>query len=1091
MRRLAGQAALHAGRLAHALIQIAIALAVTALGLLALLSWRLSRGPLEISWLAPRLEQAINADAPVHIALGGAALAWEGFTGGVDRPLDIRVHDLVATDAAGKRIASIPRAEVSLVPHLLLLGRIVPRAIEVDSARLRVTRAADGSVTLDLGSLPEPAGQPAGAAPAMASGVPAGLLRELARPAAGDQPGARSSTWSQLRNVRIRDATIDVTDAQLGATWGLHGLGVDLVRMIEGGVAGRADATLRLGDQSAHIALGAQLDGATHRTRVTASVGQIVPATLAGQIAGGQILAPFALPVALNAIVGLTPDLVPDQISAHADLGAGALRLGQQGAIVFGGTLDAEGTPDKMALGLTRLEFAARQDGAHTAIRAHADIARAPAGEMDVAGTLDLDQVSFADLPALWPEGMGGPGTRPWITENIPDGIARNGHLDVALHLPADLSGVTVKHVAAGIDGEKLAVHWLRPVPPVEDVSAHLSMAGPDALDIAVTGGHQGGMRVTGGHVRIVGLDASDQFTDIEGDLAGPVPDLLAVLRHPRVKLLDRSPLPLKDAAGQIAGKVTVTKLPLRNALTMDDVNIRTTAKLTGLRLPGVVAGHDLDHGILSLDAASDGLHASGTATLAGLPADLQLTMDFRAGPPSQIQEKITVAGSVTGKQLRDLGLDVSDVVAGGMALEATLAMRRDGTGEAAVNADLAQATLTAEPVGFTKPAGRPATLTATVRLDGNSVTAIAPFRLEGEGLHVDGDANFAAGRPDTLKLRRAVLGPDTDLRAELRIPRGPGDPWRVNLAGASLDVTSQLERKPTPDQAPPPAEPPPGPPYVVDVRLDRVVLGKGRYIAGVVAHAENDGRLMRAASISGRTVATGGGVGGGGAPFQLAIVPKDGVRQLTGGTADAGALLLALDIDNKMQGGKMTITGHYDDTRRGRPLIGTATIEDFRIHKAPVLAKLLEAMTLYGLVELAQGPGLGFARLVAPFRLSRDMLELSDARAFNASLGMTANGSIDLTRQTADVQGTIVPAYFFNSLLGDIPVLGKLFSPERGGGLFAATYYVHGPLDDPSVSVNPLAALTPGFLRGVFGLFDSTPNAPEAPSQPRAGQAQ
>ena len=1086
MRRLLGQAARHTGRVAHALIQIGIALSVTALGLLALLSWRLSRGPLDVSWLAPRLEQAINAEATVHIALGGAALAWEGFTGGVDQPIDIRVHDLVATDAAGKRIAAIPRAEVSLVAHLLLLGRVVPRAIEVDGARLRVTRAADGAITLALGEPTDTSGQPA-AAP---GGVPASLLRELGRPAAGSQPGARSSTWSQLRRVRIRDATLDVTDRQVGATWGLHGLGADLQRMVEGGIVGRADATLRLGDQGTHVTVTAELDAETHRTRLTASLGQIVPAALAGQIAGGEVLAPFALPVALNATVGLAPDLTPDRISAHADLGAGTLRLGQQGAIVFNGALDAEGTPDRMALSLPRLEFAARADSAHTAVQAHADIARAPGGGMDVAGTLDLDQVAFADLPALWPEGVGGPGARPWITRNIPDGMARNGHLDVALHLPADLSGATVTHVAGGIDGEKLAVHWLRPVPPIEDASAHLSIAGPDALDIAVTGGHQGGLRVTGGHVRIVGLDAADQFADIEGDLAGPVPELLAVLRHPRVKLLDRSPLPLKDAAGQIAGKVTVTKLPLRNALTMDDVDIRTTAKLTGLRLPGVVAGRDLDHGTLSLDAASDGLHASGSATLAGLPADLQLVMDFRAGPPSQIQEKITVAGTVTGKQLGGLGLDVSDVLAGGMALEGTLAMRRDGTAEAAITADLAQATLTAEPVGFTKPAGRPATLTATVRLDGNTVTAIAPFRLEGESLHVDGDASFAAGRPDTLKLRRAALGPDTDLRAEVRIPRGPGDPWRVDLAGTSLDVTSQLDRKPTPDQAPSPAEPPPGPPYVVDVRLDRVVLGKGRYIADVVAHADNDGRLMRAASIAGRTVATGGGVGGGGAPFQLAIVPKGGVRQLTGGTADAGALLLALDIDDKMQGGKMTLTGHYDDTRRDHPLAGTATIEDFRIHKAPVLAKLLEAMTLYGLVELAQGPGLGFARLEAPFRLSRDMLELSDARAFNASLGMTAKGIIDLARQTADVQGTIVPAYFFNSLLGDIPLLGKLFSPERGGGLFAATYYVHGALDDPSVSVNPLAALTPGFLRGVFGLFDSTPNAPEAPSQPRPGQA-
>ena len=72
-----------------------------------------------------------------------------------------------------------------------------------------------------------------------------------------------------------------------------------------------------------------------------------------------------------------------------------------------------------------------------------------------------------------------------------------------------------------------------------------------------------------------------------------------------------------------------------------------------------------------------------------------------------------------------------------------------------------------------------------------------------------------------------------------------------------------------------------------------------------------------------------------------------------------------------------------------------------------------------------------------------------------------------------ADIEGTIVPAYVFNTLLGNLPLVGRLFSPEAGGGVFAATYRIQGALSDPAVTVNPLAALTPGFLRGLFGLFE------------------
>ena len=96
----------------------------------------------------------------------------------------------------------------------------------------------------------------------------------------------------------------------------------------------------------------------------------------------------------------------------------------------------------------------------------------------------------------------------------------------------------------------------------------------------------------------------------------------------------------------------------------------------------------------------------------------------------------------------------------------------------------------------------------------------------------------------------------------------------------------------------------------------------------------------------------------------------------------------------------------------------------------------------------------------------------MSDSHASSPSLGATAKGSVNLGASACDLQGTIVPAYFFNTLPGKIPLIGQLFSPERGGGLFAATYSLRGPCDDPSISVNPLATLTPGFLRGLFDIF-------------------
>ena len=47
--------------------------------------------------------------------------------------------------------------------------------------------------------------------------------------------------------------------------------------------------------------------------------------------------------------------------------------------------------------------------------------------------------------------------------------------------------------------------------------------------------------------MRITGLMQPQQIGVIEADIAGPLPDALALLREPRLALLDRHPIELKN----------------------------------------------------------------------------------------------------------------------------------------------------------------------------------------------------------------------------------------------------------------------------------------------------------------------------------------------------------------------------------------------------------------------------------------------------------------------------------------------------------------------------------------------------------------
>jgi hypothetical protein len=228
----------------------------------------------------------------------------------------------------------------------------------------------------------------------------------------------------------------------------------------------------------------------------------------------------------------------------------------------------------------------------------------------------------------------------------------------------------------------------------------------------------------------------------------------------------------------------------------------------------------------------------------------------------------------------------------------------------------------------------------------------------------------------------------------------------------------------------------------------------------------ENDGLVTKTARLS----ATAGD-----GPFTISIMPQPGGRKLVAEAQDAGAMLYAFDLVQSMKGGHLNVDGAYDDSNASHMLRGRAEITDFRVANAPVVVRLLQGISVYGLLDAAQGPGLGITRMEAPFQLGNDVLTLDDAHAASPSLGFTVKGQIDLGHHNVNLQGTVVPAYFFNSLLGKLPLIGRLFSPETGGGLFAAAYFIHGSFDNPDVLVNPLSAITPGFLRGFFGLFDTS----------------
>ena len=1063
--------------LLHRLVTLVITIVVLAGVALAAIAWRLSQGPVDVAWLTSRLEEAANADGgPTRLAIGSVALTWEGFRLGVDRPLDLRMTNVTVTDQSGRRRADIPQVEVSLSLYELLFGRVAPRAVALDAPQLTLLRGTDGTLSLDLGSLTEATDSTEPPQDRQTTKEPApvaGLLAELARPLAGGRDTTQDSLLSQLRVVRVRDARIVVVDRQLGITWRAPRAEIELRRRPEGGVDGTADIALAFGEQTARLTMSATLAAGATETHLRVRLTPVTPSVLARAAPALARLTVLDAPVSAEADLDLDANLVLHQASLNLHAAAGALRIGQSSVPILDAVLVASGTPDAIALQTLRVSLRGHEGGPQTLVAMQGTLQR-EADRLNAAVSIDIDQLDVADLGRFWPEAINAH-ARSWIVENMTAGVAHNGHADFGLTAPQDLSSVVVTRASGTVDGEGLQVHWLRPVPPIDNGRAQLRILDPDTMEIVATSGRQrlqnqrepsaGGIQIRGGRMRITGLQDVDQYSTIEADVVGSAPDALALLREPRLGMLDRHPIDLQNPAGQVNVKLTVNVM-LDHRVTMDDITIHAQGHLEGVHLGAVALGRDLDQGVFDLDATTNGLKLNGRALLASIPARLDMSMDFRPGPPTQVVETTTVSGQPDARQLAALGLDATSVLVGPMQMRATLTKRRNNQGEVAVTADLSQAEVHVAPLEWRKARDVPAKASVRLTLDHDRLTGIDNIQLDGEGLALRGRSEFKDGKIALFQVDRLMLGRSV-AQGTVRLPDGAGAGAIVaSFNGPTLDLAPRFGHRGSARKPPPQTkvEPPKGPPWILDARFDRVLMAQDRVASEVVLHAENDGSVFQRLHIEGRS--------GVRSPFLVQITPDQTGRALGASAADAGEFLRGFDVVRSMQGGRLSVQAHFEDAKPGRPLSGTATIEDFRIRNAPALGKLLQAMTLYGLVEVMQGPGLGFSRLIAPFRLTDDALDLAEARAFSPSLGLTAKGRIDLDAEQIDMQGTIVPAYFFNALLGNIPLFGKLFSPERGGGLFAASYAVHGALLDPEVSVNPLTALTPGFLRGVFGIF-------------------
>ncbi|MFL2682735.1 MAG: AsmA-like C-terminal region-containing protein [Alphaproteobacteria bacterium] len=184
---------------------------------------------------------------------------------------------------------------------------------------------------------------------------------------------------------------------------------------------------------------------------------------------------------------------------------------------------------------------------------------------------------------------------------------------------------------------------------------------------------------------------------------------------------------------------------------------------------------------------------------------------------------------------------------------------------------------------------------------------------------------------------------------------------------------------------------------------------------------------------------------------------------------SNAGKFFELLNYKSELKDGVLSSEGFLGNLDNDNDIMGTISIDNFKIMKAPLFAELLLAASLTGLTEVLENDGIEFEQFDAQFTAKDDEFLISKSRAYGFSLGLTAEGKINSKEKSINLLGSIVPAYKINSLLNNIPIVGDLLTAREDEGIFAINYEAIGKWNNPNILINPLSLLTPGIIRNIF----------------------
>lgn len=1056
--------------------ELLVVLVLIAIGMMCVLFWKFSQGPVDITFAADAIKSALVVSGQkTNLEFKSIVAEWPEFSG----PISIGMSGVQLSENS-KPILTVPQLGIRIAKAPLFIGQIHPEAVIVKDATIKLYRAKTGGVHLLLAEdetekpvVPEAEKD----SKTSFKDIGEALFQGGTLP---DYP--QISPLSKLEKFSIENTHVLIIDEEFGTGWNIPDLDFELLRAEN---QFTMDIHYQEGKEPrTNLSVLVTRSPEDKSIQIEASIDQVNVSTL------GRLFLPVENQKELQFIL-------KGKMDGHLDKDWSPLTL-ETDIASDEGQFNLDGlyqTPLKFS----KLEAHLSYDKASNKIvlhDTHVDInnrtlqikgEKIASDKSDIFGlSVQVPELTFDEIHDIWPDNMKDTIAADWLVKRLSAAKIR----DFKVYIPLDLDDITnvdPEMLDASWAFENLTADYQPPLYPATHAKGIATLKG-DVLTIDIESGKLGDMVVDKGKVSITHLTHPTKIGDvvIDADLRGDVSTVLEYISLDPISLGNQVGLDPDKVKGKTKLNAKVS-FPALKDLPKDDVKVVVQATLNDVLLPSIVRGMDLTGGPYNLSVKGGGVTVSGQGALNKQPIDLTYTqyIDPSTAPfLSSIKAKI-----LADKALREkFGVHLDQFIDGTVPVQVEYQQERNQDETVSMKADLTPVILQFSPFRYKKKIGQVADASAQILIQKGEVRHINDLKITiDKGGMATGDIKFGrVGKTNDVKTGKfsnvTLAGAN---QFALDFTQTSPNVFDIDITGKQLDARPFLS----------------GGAKDIKKSGDASVVNATVKVAQIKTGAGSE-HLLLSPVLSLKTDAAGdvsfldlrGGFPGGTVSVSLKL-DDQGRTKLQIKSDNAGGALKALDLYDQMIGGQMDIRGIQIKGGGINDIVGRAIIKDFTVVKAPILAKLINLFSLSGLTELLQNKGIEFKNLKTDFEWKDTkagrIVSLQNGRTTGASIGLTFGGNINQDKGTVDISGTFVPMSEINGFFSKIPLIGSLLTGGKNGGIIAATYAMTGQSSDPKVFLNPLSVLTPGFLRSILfegnkDILDDVPSDQnDTPSQP------